>query len=56
MSVGSRTCVCFLEKADNAEIFETVIFSTSMPVGGNTCYKMSQCMSSGVKMFAITKK
>jgi hypothetical protein len=56
MSVGSRICVCFLGKADNAEIFGTAIFSTSMPVGGNTCYKTSQCMFSGIKMFAISKK
>jgi hypothetical protein len=56
MSVGSRIYVCFLGKVDNAEIFETAIFFTSMPVGGNTCYKMSQCMCSGIKMFATSKK
>lgn len=41
MSDGSRMCVCFLGKADAAEIFGTTIFPTSKPVGGNTCYKTS---------------
>ena len=56
MSDGSRICICFLGKADNAEIFGAAIFSTSMPVGGNTCYSMSQCMFSGIKRLAIFKK
>jgi len=61
-NTGSSACqlvlesACFLGKVDNAEIFGTAIFSTSMPVGGNTCYKTSQWMFSGIKMFAISKK